>query len=299
MKSLLTPKNDFVFKKLFSSNVEILADLINCVLKTPENSRIISVKVINSDIPPDEIEKKFIILDIRALDETGREYDIEMQVRKYENYAKRSLYYLCKMYGGQLLAGDDYALLHPVIGIHFQDYEQFPGHPEFHYRFRIADIRYPELSLNEDLILHIFELPGIERRIGDHKKESVMEWLYFFNHAHEEGDKTMRENYTNPAVKKAFNVLEALSADEKTRELAERREKALKDERMFLNEAKRKGWEEGIEKGREEGIEKGKKEKRLEMVKKMLSIGMPVEDISGISGLKIEEIEEIVRAGDR
>jgi hypothetical protein len=42
-------------------------------------------------------------------------------------------------------------------------------------------------------------------------------------------------------IHKAYKTLKALSADEETRELAERREKALKDEAMFLNEAKKTG----------------------------------------------------------
>ncbi len=42
----------------------------------------------------------------------------------------------------------------------------------------------------------------------------MTEWLYFFNHAHEEVNETMREHYTNPAIQKAFGVLTTLSADE-------------------------------------------------------------------------------------
>lgn len=73
MKNLLSLKNDYVFKKLFSQNTEILMDLINCVLNLSKESGIVSVAIKNPDILADEIEKKYIILDIRAVDESGNE----------------------------------------------------------------------------------------------------------------------------------------------------------------------------------------------------------------------------------
>ncbi|MCP4348604.1 MAG: hypothetical protein GY795_24240 [Desulfobacterales bacterium] len=57
----------------------------------------------------------------------------------------------------------------------------------------------------------------------------------------------MRTHYKNPAIHKAFNILEALSADDKVRRMAEMREKALKNEISELAAAKRQGRQEGIE----------------------------------------------------
>lgn len=276
MQGLLKPKNDYVFKKLFSGDNEILIDLINCVLEMPDDLKIDSVEVQNPDILPDEIRKKFIILDVRAVDISGNEYDIEMQVRKYEEYPKRTLYYLCRMYDDQLDKGEDYSMLCPVVGIHFLDYKQFPKHSGFYYRFRLRDTRYPELIFNDDISLHIFELPGIEKNITKHRTDNMMEWLYFFNHAHEQGDKTMREHYNNPAIHKAFDKLEALSANKNIRETAQKREKALKDEAMFLGEARRQVY--------------------FKVARKLLLKGnMSVEEIAEITEMSVEDISKINR----
>ena len=124
MKKLLSPKTDIVFKMLFETDEEILADLIDCVLDLPENRRVRSVRVKNPGILPDEIGKKFIVLDIRAEDESGEQFDVEMRVRKYESYSKRSLFYLCKLYAEQLGSGKDYGELKPAVGIHFLDCER-------------------------------------------------------------------------------------------------------------------------------------------------------------------------------
>ncbi len=55
----------------------------------------------------------------------------------------------------------------------------------------------------------------------------------------------MRTHYENPAIHKAFSVLEALGADEETRRLAQIREESLMNEQYELDAARRKGKEEG------------------------------------------------------
>jgi predicted transposase/invertase (TIGR01784 family) len=209
---------------------------------------------------PEEIEKKFIILDVRAIDDSGREYDIEMQVRKYTNYPRRTVYYLCKMYAEQLKAGQDYLALHPVVGIHFLDYAPFPPSEanDFQYRFALKDVRHPDLTLNDDLSLYLFDLTAMERLAKDGKGDNLLEWLRFLNRAHEEEDESMQANYQNPMIHRAYQTLRVVSADKETREIAERREKALKDEAMFLNEARMEGEKRGEKRGRILGEKQGR-----------------------------------------
>jgi len=203
---------------------------------------------------PEEITKKYIIPDIPAVDGSGQIYEIEMQVRRSDSYPKRALYYLSRIYAGQPDAGEDYEKLKPVIGIHFPDYEMFPDNEDFRFRFEMRDVRHPALSLTDDMTLHIFELPKFERIMKTGQmKDSLGEWLHFFNHAHEE-DKTMRTAYKNPAIHRAFGILETLSADETVRHLARVREDALRNERSELFYAEKRGVEKGRIEGKIEGI---------------------------------------------
>jgi predicted transposase/invertase (TIGR01784 family) len=247
---LLTPKLDFVFKLLFTTDPDILLDLVNSVLAYPEHLHIRELKVKNPIVLPEELTEKFIILDILAVDEARRQYDIEMQVRRYSAYPERALYYLCRLYGTQLDSGESYLRLTPVIGIHFLDYEPFASYSNLHFCFELREVQHPELRLTHDLSLHVFELPKLERSPcqagwGD----PLFEWLHFLSHAHEEGDEAMRKLYTNPAIHKAFEVLEALSVDELTRQRAEMREKALKNEVSMLEEAREEGLQQGLQQG--------------------------------------------------
>lgn len=263
MKHLLTPKLDLVFKLLFAENTEILIDLINAVLALPESQRIQTIEVKNPTILPEEIHEKYIVLDIHAIDCRHHEYDIEMQAQKYPFYPERAMFYLSRLYSKQLDSGEKYEQLKPVVGIHFLNYEQFPGYDEFQFHFELKDIRYPELRFTDDFSIHVFELPKFDRLTPQAQwGEKLREWLHFFNHAHEEADNTMRTQYTNPVISKAFNALEKLSDDEKNRRLAQMREDALRNKLSELFAAKEEGWEAGLQKGREEGRKEGREEGR-------------------------------------
>jgi predicted transposase/invertase (TIGR01784 family) len=209
MNRLLSPKIDFVFRVLFTRDVEILKDLLSNVLGVKGDDRIASVEVKNSEILP------------------------------------------------------------------------FPSSnpDDFHYRFAFRDGRRPELELNDDLSLHVFDLPAIERIAVEKQNDDLVEWLRFFNRAHDEGEDGMREKYQNPMIHRAYEGLKALSADEKTRELAERREKALKDEVSFLNEARRKGW----------------RDTALRLLKMNL---LTVDQIAEATGLDVHEVERLKRSGN-
>ncbi len=245
---LLTPKLDLVFKLLFTNDLEVLCDLVNAVLDFPEHQHIQSIQVKNPTILPGELAEKLIILDLQAIDEHDRSYDIEMQVRKYAFYPERSLYYLCRMYASQLETGESYASLKPVIGIHFLDYTVFPEYSDLHWQFEFRDGRHPELCLSKDMALHFFELPKVEK--SGNAGEKMQEWLHFFNHAHEEDDDMVNTQYHTPAIQKAFTILKRLSADEETLQLAELREKALKTELAEIAAARKEGEQIGMNKGK-------------------------------------------------
>jgi predicted transposase/invertase (TIGR01784 family) len=289
MLPLLNPKLDLVFKLLFVQDAEILLDLVNRTLASPEPLHIRHLEVKNPTILPEELTEKYIILDILAEDEAQRHYDIEMQVQRYSAYPQRALYYLCRLYGTQLDSGQSYGRLMPVIGIHFLDYEHFPAYPDRQLCFELREGRHPELRLTRDLAMHLFELPKLERQgqpafWGD----PLWEWLHFLNHAHEE-DEHMRTQYTNPMIHKAFDLLESLSADELTRQRAEVREKALKNEISLLEDARREGRAEG----RAEGVDLGEVIGEIRALQRVLKI--PVESKETLMTHAHQDLQNMLR----
>ncbi len=258
MKELLTPKLDYVFKKLFTADMEILIDLLNTVLELPERRQITSVTIKNPQILPEQITEKYIILDILAIDNRQRHYDIEMQSQKFDAYPQRMFYYLSRTYADQLVAGEAYDELLPVFGIHFLDYDMFPRRKAFCFHFELRDVRYPKLRLTDHFGLYLFELPKVDKQKKPARgKEKMYEWLHFLNHAHEEGEDDMQAQYTTDAIQKAFTALERLSKDDEIRSLARMRFEALKFKTIEMAAVEKKALAKGRKEGREEGQKKG------------------------------------------
>jgi len=76
-----------------------------------------------------------------------------------------------------------------------------------------------------------------------------------------------------------------LSTDERTRMIAEAREKVRRDEASRINSAEKRG--------REEGREEGKREKAIAVARKLLGLNMPIDEIVEATDLSCEEIKAL------
>ncbi|WP_242317282.1 Rpn family recombination-promoting nuclease/putative transposase, partial [Bacillus cereus group sp. BfR-BA-01489] len=79
------------------------------------------------------------------------------------------------------------------------------------------------------------------------------------------------------------NKWERMSQDSSFRQAYEAREKALLDEAAKFAHARNEGKKEGIQ----EGVQQGK----IQMIKGMNELGVPIETIAKASKLSIEEVE--------
>jgi len=167
---LLDPKNDYVFKRLFTEHPDALVHLINDVRS--DLPAITKVEILNPTITPEEMSGKSIILDVLAQDAHGSRYNIEMQVRRYNDWGKRSAFYLAKMLTDQLSAGEDYAELNAVIGIHLLDFDLYSTTLEQKqqalWRFEMRDGQQPDVKLGDTLQLNLIEMKKADRLgLGD------------------------------------------------------------------------------------------------------------------------------------
>ena len=93
----------------------------------------------------------------------------------------------------------------------------------------------------------------------------------------------------NTGIKKAKEVLKAISQDEEEVRKAELREKYIRDQHAIMLA----GIEQGIKQGIKQGIEQGIMQEKKQIVKNLLEISTPIEQIEKITGLSKEEIEKI------
>jgi predicted transposase/invertase (TIGR01784 family) len=238
---LLDPTNDYVFKRLFAEAPDLLVDLINDL--RPDLPDITSVEILNPNIEASELTGKYIILDVLARDGDGHCYNIEIQVRRYGAWHKRGLFYLARTLGTQLNAGEDYQHLRASVGLHLLDFDLFTAteneRRQAVWRFEMRDETQPGVSLGSILQMNLIELNKADRMGLEPGPLSA--WVTFFKHWQEE---LTMANVAHEPVKKAMSRIRELSADEEARRLAFVREKALRDEVSFLNDARREGREE-------------------------------------------------------
>ncbi len=248
-------KLDIIFKRVFGNekNTEIIAGFISDMLDIPRE-KITKVVIKNVELPPEEIDQKFSRLDLNLYVD-GRKINIEMQINKESAYKERTLFYWAKLYSDDLDSGEDYSALSQTICVNIINFNLFDCE-NYHSHFMLKEKERDEI-MTDKLAIHFFEL----KKVGKFKRNKRMEdWLTLIN-AETEGDlMALQQSTSIPEIQKTIVILREMSADEKIREEARRREKRLHDEATALNHARK----EGIEKGRAEGEAIGEARGRAE-----------------------------------
>ena len=260
----IDPKVDYAFKHVFGreSTRPILIDVLDSVLNAAPGHRIQEVELLNPFNPKEALDDKLSILDIKARDQSGRQFNVEMQMFAEDSYPKRILYYATKLHHQQLHAGEEYAELKPTISISFVDSTIYPGTTDYHLRFRVLEATH-HFSLCDDIEFHILELPKFAKtheQLGD----NLDIWLYFLRHAEKMDTEAIPEVLQQPLVLRALEELKMLAQSDIERERYEARRKAQLDYNSGMKEAHRKGHMEGHMEGRLEGRLEGRAEGRQE-----------------------------------
>ena len=277
-RTLLNPKIDFVFKKIFGSadHPDILISFLNAVLK-PQNP-ITSVEIKNSDLEKEYIEDKFSRLDVKALTSNREIINIEIQLKNEYNMIQRSLYYWSKLYEEQLSEGDRYDKLSRTVCINILDFKYLKN-DRFHNGYRLK-----EIETNEELTdlqeIHFIEIPKLKTFDSAEEIVDLLEgWVEFLRDP--ESEVIRKLEMSNKEIREAKDELYRLSMDEKERVLYFMREKSIRDEISALANAE------------EKGIEKGVEQRNIEIVSNMLSEGLSEDMISKLTKIDINKVIEI------
>lgn len=248
----IDPKIDIAFKKVFGSDPwrDLTASLVNAVLDPPLQRRLVDVELLNPYSEKMALDDKLSILDIKARDDQGRLYNLEMQMLVTASLVQRVLYYWSRVYSQQLAEGDDYTRLRRTISICFVNGVLFGDCPEHHARFSLLDPS-GRLCLTDDLSVHVIELPKFDKTVAD-LCTPLDYWLYFFKNGAELDADDLPEELDRPEQRKAMGVLKMLAQSELERELYESRLKAKRDMQTLETmrqavEAQRDQWQQRYE----------------------------------------------------
>jgi predicted transposase/invertase (TIGR01784 family) len=280
---------DIAFKKVFGSeqHKDILIGFLNAVLDLQGDRSIREVTLKNPWQAPDIAILKETILDIKAVDNRGVSFIVEMQVEKKYSFQKRAQYYTAKAYTGQIDKGEDYPKLGQVIFIGILDFSCFDG-TDYLTRHLILNQATQKQEL-KDLEFNFIELPKFDRT--EEQLDGIIEkWVYFIKNA---GSLTIipKSAASIPELNNAYTQAAVFSWNKDELDVYEYWRMEATSDRYKLQEEYEKGIEKGIEKGVDQGIDIGEMKNRLETVRKMKLKGFCIEDVMDITGLSREEIE--------
>jgi len=263
-------KNDIAFRKIFGNEnkKEILISFLNAVLKFSDENKIVSITILNPFQLPELMKYKTTVIDVKATDQNGHYYIIEMQVVDKENFAKRIQLYTSKAYSMQIVKGADYHLLKPTIFIGILNFD-FLESTTYLTKHIICNPETKEQTL-KDIEYNFIELLKFKKDILD-CKTLIDKWIYFIKNA--ENLDVIPDGTNDIGLSEAYHDADKLTWTPKELELydyATMRERDEVEER-----------------------DKAIKNREYEIAKEMILENLPSHQICKITKLSLESIEKL------
>ena len=244
----MSPKIDFVFKLIFGDekNKDLLIAFLSAVLGVPVED-FEGIEIINSELLREFAEDKKGILDVRAKTKQGKQIDIEIQILPTEFMPERTMFYWSKMYTSQVKPGDTYSKLKKCITINIVDFKCTPLqklYSSYHLTEDVTGYR-----LTDILEVHFLEIIKLaDSNIQRNENDPIVEWMEFLDAKSKGVIEMLAEK--NKDIKKAYDLLQIISKDEKARMLYDAREAELRDQLMRIETAENRGKAEGKAEGK-------------------------------------------------
>ena len=272
-------KNDIAFHKIFgNANQTIcLISFLNAVLQLEEGRRVVSVTIENPYLFPTVPTGKTSIIDVRATDQEGRKFIVEMQVADKKGFDKRVQYYAARDYSSQIEKGDDYQLLRPAYFIAILDFV-FTQSLSYFSTHQTLDVETGE-NLLKDIKYYFIELEKFNKTLEE-LYTMKDKWTYFIKNA--ENLTLMPENVEDIGLETAYKEADKQTWGKKELNIyddSKVRERDVIQEKLFVLE---------------KGEEKGKREKEMEMIIAMHKAGISIAQIAAIAQKTAEEILQIM-----
>jgi len=268
-------KNDIAFRKIFGNEnkKEILVSFLNAVLKLENQSKIKTVNLLNPFQFPKIKGLKVTVIDVKATDETGNTYIVEMQLTDKKGLDKRIQYYGAKGYSSQIDSGDEYLKLKPMIFIGILDFDYFES-PNYISRHLIMDCETGERKF-KDLEFNFIELKKFTKNLNE-ITNLVDKWIYFIKNA--ENLDVIPENTNDTGLISAYKDAEKHNWTKEELEEYEYAQMREQDERGEIELA----------------VEIAVDSKTIEIAKEMILENFTKEQISKITKLSYETIVKLI-----
>ena len=276
VRALIPAYNDTFIHFLFGvrGHEPILLHLVNAFLENARQVLAKSVEIRNPFNPKTFVNAKHTVLDVRATDERGDYFQVEVQTTDQTAFAERMTYYASKTYSGQLVSGDAYSKLKRVIGIAVTIFELFPELRDIHNVFLLRATANPDVIFTDRIQMHTLEVIEKKMHLVGELLPALAAWVNFFHFSHliiEADMSTLLKD--QPMVQRAYEKFKQFNQSEELRALDEARERFLHDMATDIEVAETKA--------------------TVEIARKMKGMGLGAEVIAQATGLSVDEIERM------
>ena len=280
MATFYTCRNDRAFKEVFlkPNNSDLLKALLEFILK---------IKIDKLEIKKTELLSGNVNIKDKRVDaivHTGnKKIEIEINSQNKDYLHTRSTAYICNIYQSNASVGDTYNEDTDIIQVNLT--WGLGRNNEEMKIFKIMNEK-GELYVKNFIIYEInmdyYDKIWYSKNEDEIKKNQYMIMLDL-------DKKELKSMPKDKIVDKYITNVTIVNDDPEFQKYMSEEEDKKKIQNSLLSEAKEEGISQGIEQGYTSGINDGVKQ----TAKNMLNKNMPLEDISDITGLSIEEINEL------
>ena len=280
MAKFYTCRNDRAFKEVFlnPNNSDLLKALLEFILK---------IKIDKLEIKKTELLSGNVNIKDKRVDaivHTGnKKIEIEINSQNKDYLHTRSTAYICNIYQSNANVGDTYNEDTDIIQVNLT-WGLGRNNDEMKI-FKIMNEK-GELYVKNFIIYEInmdyYDKIWYSKNEDEIKKNQYMIMLDL-------DKKELKSMPKDKIVDKYITNVTIVNDDPEFQKYMSEEEDKKKIQNSLLSEAKEEGISQGIEQGYTSGINDGIKQ----TAKNLLSMNMPLEDISKATGLSIEEINEI------
>jgi predicted transposase/invertase (TIGR01784 family) len=270
----ISPFTDFGFKKLFGTEVnkDLLMDFLNELIK--EKGKITEIKYLSPEqLGRTKYDRK-AVFDVFCQTETGEKFIVEMQKSKHDFFKDRSIFYASFPIREQAQKGEWNYELKAVYLVGILDFifnENKEDKEYFYTEVKLMDTK-KKTVFYEKLAFIYLEMPKFNKTI-EQLETRFDKWLYVLKHLPRL--QKLPQKLQEKIFEKAFRVAEI--AKMTVAELAEY-ENSLKNYRDWYS-----------------SLTTAENEKARKIALKMLERGISINDISDMTELPIEQLEELTK----
>ena len=212
MRHPIDPKLDCVFKALLGAerNQALLIHFLNAVLGQALPAPVTETEILNPYYEREFLNDKLSVVDVKARDQTGRQYQIEIQLLNHPDLPARILYGWADLYSTQLQSGEDYGALQPTYAIWLLGQTLLHDIPGYAHAFQMRDEQGRIFRGHGGIWL--LELSKFH---ADGVKTEEQRWLKFFNEAEHLDDRALPAWMQTGEMQQAMNTLRAFSEKER------------------------------------------------------------------------------------